>query len=156
MATARMEIMRTVTAIIVAFQNVRDGKQESPAKFPGCPDFSTVPKERPASSDIESLVVRASAGRSPLAPRSFVNAGVNRRTASAYSGAVLLFAVCPSKQPAPRQDAADCGEYRQACGCCAGRFGSKADIGACPHNIRFTPKSSHSLPRPECPLCAKS
>jgi hypothetical protein len=41
MATARMEIMRTVTAIIVAFQNVRDGKQESPAKFPGCPDFST-------------------------------------------------------------------------------------------------------------------
>ena len=41
MATARMEIMRTVTAKIVAFQNVRDGKQESPAKFPGCPDFST-------------------------------------------------------------------------------------------------------------------
>src|SRR5215472_11540509 len=86
------------------------GKQESPAKFPSgpsCPQFS---KERPASSDIKSFVVRASAGRSPLAPRSFVNAGVNRKTASAYSGAVLLFATRPSKQPAPRQGAADRGQ----------------------------------------------
>jgi hypothetical protein len=24
------------------------------------------------------------------------------------------------------------------------------------NNVRFTPKSRHSLPRPACPLCAKS
>ena len=60
-----MEIMRTVTVITVASQNVRDGKQESPAKFPSCPSFPQVPKELPASIDIEFLVVRGSAGRSP-------------------------------------------------------------------------------------------
>src|SRR5262249_55397492 len=36
------------------------------------------------------------------------------------------------------------------------RFGSKADIGASPINVRFTPKSRHSLPRLACPLCANS
>jgi len=36
------------------------------------------------------------------------------------------------------------------------RFGSKADISACPRHVRFTPKSRHSLPQPACPLCAKS
>src|SRR5215472_7948042 len=47
---ARMEIMRPITVIIVAFQNVRDEKRASPAKFPGRPIFPQVSKERPASS----------------------------------------------------------------------------------------------------------
>src|SRR5262249_31824985 len=36
------------------------------------------------------------------------------------------------------------------------RFGSKADIGACPRHVRFTPKSGHRNSVVECPLCAKS
>src|SRR5262249_20754188 len=36
------------------------------------------------------------------------------------------------------------------------RFGSKADISECPSDVRFTPKSRHSLPRPACPPCANS
>jgi hypothetical protein len=36
------------------------------------------------------------------------------------------------------------------------RFGSKADIGASPTNVRFTPKSGHRNSVVECPLCAKS
>jgi len=36
------------------------------------------------------------------------------------------------------------------------RFGSKADISACPRHVRFTPKSRHSSARLACPLCAKS
>jgi hypothetical protein len=36
------------------------------------------------------------------------------------------------------------------------RFGSKADIGALPINVRFTPKSGHWNSVVECPLCAKS
>ena len=36
------------------------------------------------------------------------------------------------------------------------RFGSKADIAEYETNVRFTPKSGHSLRRPSCPLCAKS
>ena len=35
-------------------------------------------------------------------------------------------------------------------------FGSKADIGARPVNVRFTPKSGHRNSAAECPLCAKS
>ena len=34
-------------------------------------------------------------------------------------------------------------------------MGQKADIGVRPRNVRFTPKSRHSLPRPACPLCAQ-
>jgi hypothetical protein len=36
------------------------------------------------------------------------------------------------------------------------RFGSKADIGACPRDVRFTPKSRHWNSVSKCPLCAKS
>src|SRR6516165_4786422 len=36
------------------------------------------------------------------------------------------------------------------------RFGSKADIKACPRDVRFTPKSGHRLSLSGCPLCAKS
>src|SRR6516162_629347 len=36
------------------------------------------------------------------------------------------------------------------------RFGSKADIHPSPTDVRFTPKSRHSLPRTACPLCANS
>src|SRR5215469_15078632 len=36
------------------------------------------------------------------------------------------------------------------------RFGSKADIERPPIDVRFTPKSGHSLQRQPCPLCAKS
>ena len=36
------------------------------------------------------------------------------------------------------------------------RFGSKADIGACVQDVRFTPKSGHSQRRVRCPLSAKS
>src|SRR6516164_4836040 len=36
------------------------------------------------------------------------------------------------------------------------RYGSKADIGALPINVRFTPKSRHRNSVTECPLCAKS
>jgi hypothetical protein len=36
------------------------------------------------------------------------------------------------------------------------RFGSKADIGGHPINVRFTPKSGHWNSLSECPLCAKS
>jgi hypothetical protein len=36
------------------------------------------------------------------------------------------------------------------------RFGSKADIGARPHHVRFAPKSGHWLSALVCPLCAKS
>ena len=36
------------------------------------------------------------------------------------------------------------------------RFGSKADIAECETNVRFTPKSGHSLRRLERPLCARS
>jgi hypothetical protein len=35
-------------------------------------------------------------------------------------------------------------------------FGSKADIGAHPINVRFTPKSGHWFRMLGCPLCAKS
>src|SRR5262249_874747 len=35
-------------------------------------------------------------------------------------------------------------------------FGSKADIGACPRDVRFTPESGHCRPDEECLLCAKS
>jgi hypothetical protein len=34
------------------------------------------------------------------------------------------------------------------------RFGSKADIGLAPVDVRSTPKSGHSLKRQACPLCA--
>jgi hypothetical protein len=33
--------------------------------------------------------------------------------------------------------------------------GSKADIGALPINVRFTPESGHWLSVSTCPLCAK-
>ena len=33
--------------------------------------------------------------------------------------------------------------------------GSKADISACPIDVRFTPKSGHRETLLECPLCAK-
>ena len=36
------------------------------------------------------------------------------------------------------------------------RFGSKADIGARPINVRFTPESGHWDSAVECPFCAKS
>src|SRR5262249_12866569 len=36
------------------------------------------------------------------------------------------------------------------------RFGSKADIGACRRDVRFTPKSGHWNSVLKCPLCAKS
>jgi hypothetical protein len=36
------------------------------------------------------------------------------------------------------------------------RFGSKADIGASPHHVRFTPKSGHWNSDAKCPLRAKS
>src|SRR6516225_2990366 len=36
------------------------------------------------------------------------------------------------------------------------RFGSKADIGAPPINVRFTPKSGHRNSLTGCPLCATS
>ena len=36
------------------------------------------------------------------------------------------------------------------------RFGSKADIGARPRDVRFTPKSGHWNSVSKCPLCAKS
>jgi hypothetical protein len=36
------------------------------------------------------------------------------------------------------------------------RTGSKVDIAAGPSNVRFTPKSGHSLSASGCPLCAKS
>src|SRR6516164_7488954 len=36
------------------------------------------------------------------------------------------------------------------------RFGSKADIGERPVNVRFTPNSGHSLSLLGCPLCAKT
>jgi hypothetical protein len=35
------------------------------------------------------------------------------------------------------------------------RFGSKADIGDFPHNVRFTPESGHRNSLVECLLCAK-
>ena len=36
------------------------------------------------------------------------------------------------------------------------RFGSKADIGARPRNVCFTPKSGHRNSVVGCPLCARS
>jgi len=36
------------------------------------------------------------------------------------------------------------------------RFGSKADIGARPIDVRFTPESGHWNSAAKCPLCAKS
>src|SRR5262249_25154273 len=36
------------------------------------------------------------------------------------------------------------------------RFGSKADIGARPMNVGFTPESGHWNSVGQCPLCAKS
>jgi hypothetical protein len=36
------------------------------------------------------------------------------------------------------------------------RFGSKADIGEGPTDVRFTPKSGHWLSVSGCPLCANS
>ena len=36
------------------------------------------------------------------------------------------------------------------------RFGSKADIGVCVRDVRFTPDSGHAADRQECPLSAKS
>jgi hypothetical protein len=38
----------------------------------------------------------------------------------------------------------------------ASRFGSKADIGARPINVRFTPNSGHWLSASGCLLCAIS
>ena len=34
------------------------------------------------------------------------------------------------------------------------RFGSSADIGVCPHDVRFTPESGHQRLTPSCPLWA--
>jgi len=39
---------------------------------------------------------------------------------------------------------------------CDVRFGSKADIGEGPTDVRFTPESGHRNSVVECPLCAKS
>jgi hypothetical protein len=36
------------------------------------------------------------------------------------------------------------------------RYGTKADIGSRPINVRFTPESGHRNSVVECPLCAKS
>src|SRR5262249_10314836 len=36
------------------------------------------------------------------------------------------------------------------------RFGSEADIGACPRHVPFTPKSRHWNSVAKCPLCANS
>src|SRR5207344_1252942 len=36
------------------------------------------------------------------------------------------------------------------------RFGSKADIAACPSDGRFTPESGHVRCKKECPPCANS
>ncbi len=36
------------------------------------------------------------------------------------------------------------------------RFGSKADMGACVRDVRFTPESGHGPGRQKCPLSAKS
>jgi hypothetical protein len=36
------------------------------------------------------------------------------------------------------------------------RFGSEAGIEAPSPDVRFTPESRHSSPRPPCPLCAKT
>jgi hypothetical protein len=36
------------------------------------------------------------------------------------------------------------------------RFGSKADIAACPHDVRFTPEGRHLQCTRACPLCANS
>ena len=36
------------------------------------------------------------------------------------------------------------------------RFGSKADIGLSPIDVRYSPKSGHGRVLAECPLCAKS
>jgi hypothetical protein len=39
---------------------------------------------------------------------------------------------------------------------CNVRFGSKADISACPRHVRFTPESGHYRSANKYPLCAKS
>ena len=96
-------------------QNVT-GTRKS-CEVPSCPSFPQVPKERPASSVIEGLVVRASAERSLLAPWELCKRGRKSQTAPAYSGAALLFALRPSKQS--RRGAKDCGEYRQSAGAVA-------------------------------------
>jgi hypothetical protein len=79
-----------------ALQNVRDAppsdaqnvtESRKSCEVPSCPSFPQdvlvgcheFRKERPASSDIESLVVRAPAGRSLPAPGSFCKRGVYRR-----------------------------------------------------------------------------
>jgi len=36
------------------------------------------------------------------------------------------------------------------------RFGSKADIGLSPVDVRYSPKSGHGRVLTECPLCARS
>jgi hypothetical protein len=36
------------------------------------------------------------------------------------------------------------------------RFGSKADVGWPPVDVRFTPESGHRLALAECPLCANN
>ena len=36
------------------------------------------------------------------------------------------------------------------------RFGSKADIGLSPIDVRYSPKSGHGRVLAECPLCANS
>jgi len=36
------------------------------------------------------------------------------------------------------------------------RSGSKADIGACVKDVRFTPKNAQKIENSECPLSAKS
>ena len=36
------------------------------------------------------------------------------------------------------------------------RFGSKADMNACPRYVRFTPDSGHVRCKEGCPLCALS
>ena len=77
--TGEMGIMRTVTVITLAFQNVRDApssdaqnvtESRKPCEVPSCPSFPQdalvvgcheFQKERPASSDIESLVTPGAA-----------------------------------------------------------------------------------------------
>src|SRR5262249_42109456 len=48
------------------------------------------------------------------------------------------------------------GRASQQKGAAHVRFGSKADIGAPPSNVRFTPESGHRNSVLECLLCAKS
>src|SRR6516165_2111495 len=44
--------------------------------------------------------------------------------------------------------------HRSKKSCTDVRYGSKADISACPINVCFTPKSGHWNSVAKCPLCA--